>query len=148
MQQELAQVGIKVRVQTNQFPELLEKIDKKRAQFWGIAWLADYPDAENFLQLLYGPNKAPSPNGSNFDNAEYNKLYTQVRGMADSPERRAMINQMKAIFVREMPWIVEAHRIRYNLSHAWISNYKADYMGGTPAKFLRVDTARRAQGLK
>jgi ABC-type transport system substrate-binding protein len=140
LQTDLAKVGIKLKINVNQFSELTEKINKRQAQMWGIAWLADYPDAENFMQLLYGPNKAPAPNGSNFDNPEYNKLFEQMRGMADSPERRKIIHRMNEIFVDNMPWVVETHRIAYSLTQPWLKNYKPGYMGPSMAKFLRIDT--------
>ncbi len=147
-QRRLAGLGIKIQVNVNQFSELLSKIDSKKAMMWGIAWGADYPDAENFLQLLYGPNSAPGPNGANFNHAEYNKLFEQMRYMQDSPERRKIINRMKEIFVEELPWLPGIHRVSYGLSHKWLKNYKPGYMGGSIAKFLRVDEELKAQGVK
>lgn len=148
MQKELAEIGITMRINVNQFAELTQKLNEKRAQMWGIAWAADYPDAENFLQLLYGPNKAPSPNSSNFDNARYNKLFEQMRVMTDSPTRRKIIREMQDILAEEMPWIPRVHRLQHALNHAWLQNYKAGYVGAPmPAKFLRVDFARKQKGL-
>lgn len=148
LQRSLGKMGIKLQINVNQFAELLEKIDQKKAMMWGVAWGADYPDAENFLQLLYGPNKAPGPNGSNFDNAEYNKLYEQMRYMLDSPERRKIITRMKEVFAEQMPWIPSMHRVVYTLTHPWMKNFKPEYMGATDAKFLRVNDERRIQGVK
>lgn len=148
MQRELSKIGVKMRVNVNQFAELSQKLNKNKAQIWGIAWLADYPDAENFLQLLYGKNKSPGPNAANFDHPEYNQLYEQVRGMVDSPERRKLIRRMKEIFVEELPWIVETHRIAYQVNMPWTFNSKPGYMGSSPAKFIRVDPERRSKGLK
>lgn len=148
MRDELSQIGIRVRINANEFKELTEKINKKTAQMWGIAWLADYPDAENFLQLLYGKNASPGPNGANFKNAQYDRLYEQMRGMADSPERRKIIRQMLDIFVQEVPWIVEAHRVRYTLMTPWMKNFKGGYMGSSPAKFYRIDTEAKAAGFR
>jgi ABC-type transport system substrate-binding protein len=148
LQRSLAPLGIKLQINVNQFAELLEKIDQKKAMMWGIAWGADYPDAENFLQLLYGPNKVPGPNGSNFDHAEYNKLFEQMRYMLDSPERRKIISRMAQILVDEMPWVPSMHRVGYYLTQPWFKNYKPGYMGSSEAKFLRVDLERREQGVK
>jgi ABC-type transport system substrate-binding protein len=147
VQAELLEIGINIDVNVNQFSELTQKINERKAQMWGIAWIADYPDVENFLQLLYGKNKAPAPNGSNFDDPEYNKLFEQVRSMADSPERRKLIRRMQDIFVENLPWIPERHRIRYTLIRPWTKNAKLGYYGGSIAKFLRVDSERRSQGL-
>jgi ABC-type transport system substrate-binding protein len=144
-QRNMDKLGIKVQINVNQFSELLAKIDQKKAFMWGVAWGADYPDAENFLQLLYGPNAAPGPNGANFNNAEYNKLFEQMRYMADSPARRQIIHRMMEIFATELPWLPGIHRVNYGLSHKWLKNYKPGYMGGHIAKFLRVDDELKAQ---
>lgn len=141
-------IGVNAKVNVNQFSELLSKINDKKAQMWSIGWGADYPDAENFLQLLYGPNSSPGPNGANFNDAEYNKLYEEIRFELDSPERRAKINRMKQIFVEQLPWIPGIHRVNYSLNQPWLKNYKAGYMGNSTAKYLRVDEERRSQGLK
>lgn len=147
-QRRMEKLGIKVQINVNQFSELLSKIDQKKAMMWGVAWGADYPDAENFLQLLYGPNAAPGPNGANYNNPEYNKLFEQMRYMADSPERRQIIRRMMEIFATDMPWLPGIHRVTYGLSQKWLKNYKPGYMGGHIAKFLRVDDELKAQGVK
>ncbi len=148
LKRKLAAIGLDVKINVNQFSELLTKINDRKAMMWGIAWGADYPDAENFLQLLYGPNATPGPNGANFQNAEYDKLFEAMRFTYDSPERRETIRKMKDIFVKEMPWIPGIHRIGFGLSHKWLKNYKPGYMGGNVAKFLRVDEEVRAKGVK
>lgn len=143
LQSEFEAIGVKMRININRFSELLEKLNSKKAQFWGISWAGDYPDAENFLQLLYGPNKSPSPNASNYDNPEYNKLFEQMRGMSDSPERRKIIRKMQDIFVRDLPWIVGAHRTKASLVHPWSRNFKDGYMGPSFAKYLGVDLEKK-----
>ena len=60
-QREMAKIGITIEVVANPWPQLQEKINKRKVMLYGLAWSADYPDAENFLQLLYGPNKFPGP---------------------------------------------------------------------------------------
>lgn len=147
LQAEFAVIGVNMRININRFAELVEKLNTKKAQIWGIAWIGDYPDAENFLQLLYGPNKAPSPNASNYDSPEYNRLFEQMRGMEDSPERRKIIRQMQEVFVRDLPWIVGAHRVLISLVQPWSKNFKAGYMGSSYAKFLGVDLPVKKQAL-
>jgi oligopeptide transport system substrate-binding protein len=146
IQRYLKPLGIELKINMNQFSELLQKIDKKKAQMWGIAWGADYPDAENFLQLLYGPNKAPGPNGSNYNNAEYNRLYQQMAVMRDSPERREIIKKMVKILEEDMPWVPHDHRISFAVVHPWIKNTKFNDIGGNYSKYFRVDMDRKVKG--
>ena len=53
----------------------------------------------------------------------------QMRGMADSPERRVIIAKNAIFFiVRDLPWVVENHRLTYELVHPWLKNYKPGYI--------------------
>ena len=147
---DLEVIGVKLTINVNQFSELSQKLNTKKAQMWGIAWGGDYPDAENFLQLLYGPNSAPGPNASNYNNPKYNSLYVKMRGMADSPERRKIISEMVQISTEDAPWVPGIHRIVYSLQQPWLKNYKADNpnTGATGAEYLNLDMERKKQGVK
>ncbi|MDT8321801.1 MAG: ABC transporter substrate-binding protein, partial [Xanthomonadales bacterium] len=60
-------------------------------------WTMDYPDAENTVQLFYGPNGSPGSNTANYDNAEYNRLYRRSSAMQPSPERTAIYQAMNRL---------------------------------------------------
>lgn len=145
--QQMAQIGVKIKVVQNTWPELQKKIDKRQVELWGIAWGADYPDAENFLQLLYGPNRVPGANGSGYDNADFNRLYASASVMQDTPERTALYEKMTRMAAEEMPWIYGVHRQSYVLKHAWLKNYViTDFDAGT-AQYLDVDLAAKKTAL-
>ena len=84
----MEKIGIVIKPSFNNWPTFLEKMDRKQAQMFSLGWVADYPDAENFLQLFYGPNSSPGPNHANYVNAEFDRLYEKVREMQDSPAHR------------------------------------------------------------
>ena len=121
---DMKRIGIKVRPNVNTFPKMIEKLRGSNYQAAGLAWGFDYPDAQNILQLLYGPNKSPGPNAANFQNAEYDALYEQASTLPDGPERTALYEQMAAIVGQEVPWITRAHRIRQMLKQPWLQGYK------------------------
>lgn len=138
-------LGIKMKLQVNTFSQSIERTRKGTYQMTSSGWQADYPDPENFLQLLYGPNAPPNPNHSAFSNPEYDRLYEQMKTMEDSPERAAIIRRMAAIVVEECPWIFNFHTSTYALRHSWFRNRKTHGISGNYAKYLRVDPeARRA----
>lgn len=58
------------------------------------SWTMDYPDAENTMQLFYGPNAAPGSNSASFDDPEYNALYRQAAVLPPSPERTRLFRAM------------------------------------------------------
>ena len=63
-QRDLKEIGIEVEAYMTPFSDILKRVRSKQAQMWGVAWGADYPSAQNFLQLFYGPFKSPGTNGS------------------------------------------------------------------------------------
>jgi ABC-type transport system substrate-binding protein len=121
---QLGQVGIEYEFNTNSFPELSDKLKRRKAQFFGLAWGADYPDAENFLQLFYGPNSSPGSNNWNYDNPVYNRLYEQSRVMEASPERTAIFKEMRAILIEDVPSLPSMARTRFYVWNARVKYFQ------------------------
>ena len=74
---ELQQIGIKVQVEAIQKSLLLEQTSKSQALFFRGSWIADYPDAENYLSVFYSKNPAP-PNYTRYKNYEFDVLYEKA----------------------------------------------------------------------
>ncbi len=138
------QLGIRIKLQVNTFSQYLERTIKGTFQIASSGWVADYPDPENFLQLLYGPNHPPNPNHAAFSSPEYNRLYEKMKAMDDGPERLAIIRQMVAIAVEECPWIFNVHTPSYVLRHSWYKNGKNHSITGNYKKYLRIDPEARS----
>jgi oligopeptide transport system substrate-binding protein len=136
-------LGIKMKLQVNTFAQYLERTHKGTFQMTSSGWLADYPDPENFLQLLYGPNAPPNPNHAAFSNPEYDRLYEKMKTMEDTPERKTIIHRMAAIVIDECPWIFSVHTPSYVLRHDWYKNGKSHSISGNYVKYVRVDPALR-----
>lgn len=136
----MAKIGVKIKISSSSWPQFNEKVKAKKAQMWGIAWMADYPDAENFYQLLYGPNESPGSNSSNFKNPEFDKLFKQASFLPPGPKRTALYVKMRDIFVDQAPWIPGAHRLGYLISHKWYKNLKRHSIINDVYKYRKVDT--------
>lgn len=147
-QQQMAQIGIKIKIVTSPWPEFQAKVKKKAVEIYGLAWGADYPDAENFLQLFYGPNKSPGANGSNYDNPEFNKMFEDAVIMLDSPERTAKYEKMNKFLAEEVVAMFGVHRQAYILEHGWLRNYHPTDLHHDAVQYLNVDTAKKAELLK
>ena len=135
----MADVGIKIELSANQWPQFISKIDKKEAQIFGMSWNADYPDAENFLQLFYGPNEAPGSNGTNYKNPQYDELYRRMALMQPGPERDAVIREMLLVLNEDCPMSYTDYRVQYCFVQPWLRNFK--YMDLDPwlFKYCRID---------
>jgi ABC-type oligopeptide transport system substrate-binding subunit len=137
------QLGIKMKLQVNTWSQHLERSHKGTFQMFSLGWIADYPDPENFLQLLYGPNAPPNPNSSAFANAEYDRLYEKMKSMENTPEREAVIHRMVEIAIEECPWIFNVHSPSYVLRHSWNKNGKSHSISGNYRKYVRCDPEMR-----
>jgi oligopeptide transport system substrate-binding protein len=143
----MEEIGLKVQLVGNTWPQFLNKANQGQLQvYWG-GWVGDYPDEENWLQLLYGPNGTPGPNYANYDNPEYNELYETIRIMSDSPERRALIHRMNNLALRDVPWRMSFTSTDYVLRHRWLKNFMYADPIYNWQKYLRVDMADRARGV-
>jgi ABC-type transport system substrate-binding protein len=83
------------------------------AKGWGL----DYPDAENTLQLFYGPNGSPGSNDANYRNPEYDRLYEQASVMLPSPERTEIYRRMNRLLVDDCVAATGLSRKRIHLWH-------------------------------
>jgi oligopeptide transport system substrate-binding protein len=115
-------IGLKVEFRKEKLPELRKMARLGKIPMRGDGWNADYPDAENFMQLLYGPN-AGQENQSRFNLPEFNKLYEQARALPDSPQRTALFNRMTELVVAYAPWRLTVHILEDHVHHRWIRNY-------------------------
>jgi ABC-type transport system substrate-binding protein len=139
VQDNFSKIGVKLKVVGNSFPEALAKQKEARFQIMLGGWAADYPDPENYLQNFYGPNAAPGPNGANFKNPEYDRLYEKIRTMRPSPERVRSIARMNQILAEEVPAVFFFHSIIYTTYRSWLKNYKPhEFLYGT-AKYWDID---------
>lgn len=143
--QAMAAIGIKVKINSNTWPQFQEKIKSQKAQIFGIAWGADYPDAQNFFQLFYSKNRSPGPNDTSFNNAEFDKVYEASLKLPPGPERTKLYFQLRDIVAEETPWIFNAHRLGYKIVHGWVNNFKWTEVGYDYPKYLRIDAKKRAE---
>jgi ABC-type transport system substrate-binding protein len=144
---ELAQVGIQATANFQTFSAWLQKTERGNFQVSGAGWQADYPDAENFYQLMYGPNVPPGPNDGSYKNDEYDKLYEEIRFMENGPERFAKMARMNQILMEDAPNIILYNQMRVGLTTPWVKNMKRNLMFNPPLKYLDVDLKRKAQGM-
>jgi len=99
------------------FGDFNRALKQSKTQMMSMAWGMDYPDAENTLQLFYGPNRSPGSNSANYNNPEYNALYEQSSVMQPSPERTKIYKEMNKILVDDCVGIGSFSRTTVDLWH-------------------------------
>ncbi|MEM7412523.1 MAG: ABC transporter substrate-binding protein [Myxococcota bacterium] len=142
-------LGIDVELAATNYNRFQEKVRDGAYQIFSWGWIADYPDSENFLFLLWGPNSSTAnpgaPNSANFAHPRFDRLFVEMRDMPNGPERMAKIREMRAILERERPWIELYHREAYALFHGWLSNVKPAGISLPASKYMDLDPRSRAE---
>ncbi|MBC7413817.1 MAG: heme-binding protein [Herminiimonas sp.] len=136
----LEAIGIRVIFKSDRFVELIKASRLGSVQMLETNWIADYPDGENFLQLLYGGNVGRA-NYARFRLPQYDRLYDQARRLPDSPERTALYRQMNQLIDGYAPWVVRTHPLEATLLQPWLRNYKRHPVEATAWRYLDIDTA-------
>jgi ABC-type transport system substrate-binding protein len=119
----LDSIGVRMEVQKDKFPELLKLERQCKLMMRTASWIADYPDADNFMQLLYGKNIGQNNNGC-AKIPEYDKLYEQSIRMPDSPERNRIYHDMARIIEVYAPWRLDTATYRNMLVQPRVQGYK------------------------
>lgn len=145
---QLAKVGIQLQANFQTFTAFMQRIDASNFQIASAGWGADYPDGENFYQLLYGANQAPGPNSGSYANPEYDRLFQQIQNMPNGPERFALFERMNAIVREDVPVIVTWNPTVVGLHHNWVRNFKRNMMIDAPYMYVDVDPALQAKGVR
>jgi ABC-type oligopeptide transport system substrate-binding subunit len=80
---------------------------KGQLDFFRASWVADYPDAENYLSLFYSRNKTPDgPNYTHYENKVFDSLYLKVLKETDNKNRHKIYREMDSIMMLEAPVVV------------------------------------------
>jgi oligopeptide transport system substrate-binding protein len=146
MHKQFAKLDIQLVVRGTDYNRFQEKMLKGTAQIYQWGWNADYPDPENFLFLLYGPNgkvEHGGENASNYHNGEFDRLFDRMKNMENGPERQAIIERMVAIARQDAPWLWGFHPKQFTLTQSWYRNFKSNLMANNALKYRRIDAARR-----
>jgi ABC-type transport system substrate-binding protein len=145
---QLAKLGIELVIRATDYNRFQDKMLKGTAQIFSWGWNADYPDPENFLFLLYGPNgkvESKGENAANFAHAEFDRLFLAMKDMPNGPGRQQVIDRMVDILREESPWLFGFFPKAFSLHHAWYRNAKPHLMANNTLKYKRVDGVSRAE---
>jgi ABC-type transport system substrate-binding protein len=147
---QFAKIGIQMEVRSTDYNRFQDKMSKGSIQifFWG--WLADYPDAENFLFMLYGPNAKAltdgnGENNANYQNPQFDKLYERLKFLEDGPEKQELIDQMIALVQKDAVWSFGYFPTSAAAYHQWIGNGKPTQIIRNHIGYLRLDPELRAR---
>ena len=141
-------IGLDVELAATSYNQFRDKVRRGAYQifFWG--WVADYPDPENFLFLLWSEmaqTKSGGPNTANFADPRFDALFHALKDR-DNDERRAeLIREALALLEEERPWIELFHPEDYALVHGWLDGVKPMGLPVPVWKYYAIDPHERAR---
>lgn len=151
MRRQLQALNVELEVRATDYNRFQDKMRQGSAQMFMWGWVADYPDPENFLFLLYGPNAKAlhgGENASNYQNPEFDRLFEAMRFLDDGPRKEALVHQMVAITQHDMPWMFGFNPKSGGAFQSWVSNAKPTQMVRDTLQYLRIDPVTRAERIK
>lgn len=137
-------IGIRINPLIEKWPDLRKKSKLGQLQTWALAWSADYPDGENFLQLLYGPNSGSSNDG-NFSLPAFDKLYEAAAAIPAGLERTKIYQQMAKLIAAYAPWKLNTHRTFDTFNQPWVLGFRKHQIMHDTYKFIDIDLDIKAK---
>ncbi len=149
-QKQFAKLGIQLNIRATDYNRFQDKVINGNHQLFLWGWLADYPDAENFLFLLYGPNAksltgGSGENASNYENPEFDQIFRKMRYMDDGPEKKAAIERLLQIVQHDAPWSYGYFPTSAAAFQQWVLNGKPTQMVRNHIQYLKLDPELRAK---
>ncbi|NDP59977.1 MAG: heme-binding protein [Oxalobacteraceae bacterium] len=134
----LKAIGIRVVFTSGKFTDLLKAARLGQVQMLEAEWIADFPDGENFYQLLYGPN-AGSANRARFRLPAFDRLYEQAQQLPDSPARNLLYRDMNRLVQGYAPWVLRTHPVSADVQQPWLRHYQRHPVMLTAWRYLDLE---------
>jgi ABC-type transport system substrate-binding protein len=135
-------INLRVQFRTDKKTEIIKASRLGKVMMFETNWVADFPDGDNFYQLLYGGNVGRA-NYARFNLPAYNVRYEQAQRMADSPARTKLYDEMADLLHAYNPWVLLTHPISADIRQPWLKNYKRHPVEFTNWRYLDLDLSRR-----
>ncbi|MGE5669636.1 MAG: ABC transporter substrate-binding protein [Betaproteobacteria bacterium] len=135
-------IGIHLTVDKGRFNDQVKAAIGCHYQMWSYGWIADYPDGDNFMQLLYGGNINQS-NVACYRSPTYDALYERSRQLPDSPDRTTLYGQMTRQFEIDSPWRLGVAQYQNTLVQRRVIGYKAHPVMLADWRYVDIDTRAR-----
>jgi ABC-type transport system substrate-binding protein len=148
MVKQFAKLNVQLEIRATDYNQFQEKMLKGKQQIFWWGWNADYPDTENFLFLLYGPNakaRTEGENTANYENPEYDKRFRQLALLEDGPAKQKLVDEMVDILRKDAPWAWGYFPYAAGAYQQWVGDAKYGLFTNDRALYYKVDAGLRAR---
>jgi len=141
IQSQLGEIGISIKIDVTPPATLREMIAQSKVSFFRGSWIADYPDAENYLSLFYTPNFCPAgPNYTHFSSPTFDKIYGECMHERNDSVRGLKYIQMDKLLIEEAPVVVLYYDQALRFSQKNISG-----LGSNPLNLLNLKNVKKTK---
>jgi oligopeptide transport system substrate-binding protein len=140
IQQDLAEVGVHVVLKPVAWPPLLEAIRQPdTVGLFSLGWEADFPDPQNFLEVLFAKKQFGSNNDAFYSNPRVEELLAQAAPISDHQRRYELYQEAQRLIIADAPWVVLYHPVTYVIHQPWVHDYQLNPMRPTRLDKVRID---------
>jgi len=143
-QKSLDAIGLRFETRKGPFSDNVKAAQACQLAMWGSAWIADYPDGENFMQLLYGPNVHQS-NQACYQSSAFDAMYVKMKNMPDSPERNRLLLLMSRQMEVDGVWKMGVSRYRNVLVYPQVKGFRYHPILVNAWEYMDLDPTLRKQ---
>ncbi|MBP5548673.1 MAG: ABC transporter substrate-binding protein [Bacteroidales bacterium] len=146
IQQQLDLIGITIKIDVNPPAALREQIAQGKSSWFRGSWIADYPDAENYMTLFYSPNHAPAgPNYTRYSSPKVDRLYEKALKETDESKRALLYRQMDSIVMEEAPVVVLYYDQILHFTHKNVSGIRTNAMNALDLRYARITYSKNGK---
>ncbi len=149
-QRQFAKLDIQLEIRATDYNRFQDKMSKGAAQIFLWGWNADYPDAENFLGLFYGPNgkvKFGGENACNYESEAFDKAFREMRMLPDGSRKQELIDEMTEILQKDAPILFGYFPPGAAAFQSWVGNVKPSGQVQNHLQYLKVDSEKRLESI-
>ena len=141
IQRELEKLGINITIDVMPASTLRQMKSGGELPIFRASWVADYPDAENYLSLFYSPNFTPNgPNYTHYKNELFDSLYLNAQNISDIEIRKTLYTKMDSIVITDAPVVP----LYYDMAVRFVSK-KVSGLGINPQNFLFLKRVKKVK---
>lgn len=141
IQRELEKIGINVTIDVMPPSTLRQMKSSGELSIFRASWIADYPDAENYLSLFYSENFTPNgPNYTHYKNDLFDSLYVASQNIGNIDDRKLRYTKMDSIVTSQAPVVP----LFYDMAVRFVSK-KVSGLGINPQNFLVLKRVRKKE---
>ena len=150
MDRAFGEIGVQVEYRPADWNRTREKLLTGNTQIFSHGWLADYPDPENFLFLLFGPEspldcKCDGANNSNYASEAYDAAFRKIRMLTPGPERDELVAAAVELYRKDAVWLFAYYPKDIYLNNSWVYNNKRHGVSKASLMYTRIDAQERAR---